>query len=196
MKLENAIENRRSFYSISKKSTIADEKIIELVTFATKHTPSAYNSQSQMTAVLLGSSHDKLWDIVLEALRKVTPGDFAKTSLKIEGFKAGYGTVLYFNDDSVTKALQAGNPLYADRFPIWAEQANGMLQFAIWSLLESESLGASLQHYNPLIDDAVQAAFEIPKSWRLLAQMPFGIPVAQPAPKEFSDITTRIKIFK
>lgn len=197
MELKNAIKGRRSFYNISKTSTLSDEKIVELVTFATKHTPSAFNNQSQMTAILLGANHDKLWDIVLEALRKVVPtGDFAKTTLKIEGFKAGYGTVLYFNDDSITTVMQESNPFYADNFPVWAEQANGMLQFAIWSLLENEGLGASLQHYNPLINDAVQASFDIPKSWRLLAQMPFGVPAAQPAPKEFADTTTRVKILK
>lgn len=196
-KLRSAIENRRSFYNISKKSALADEKIIELVTFATKYTPSAFNDQSQMTAILLGANHDKLWDIVLEALRKVVPADdFTKTSVKIEGFKAGYGTVLYFNDDSITKAMQESNPFYADNFPVWAEQANGMLQISIWNLLESEGMGASLQHYNPLINDMVQEAFELPKSWRLIAQMPFGIPVTQPNPKEFSDITTRVRIFK
>lgn len=197
MKLNSSIENRRSFYSISKKSTITDEKIIELVTFATKHTPSAFNSQSQMTAILLGANHDKLWDITLEALRKVAPADgFGRTELKIEGFKAGYGTVLYFNDDSITKALQENNPFYADNFPVWAEQSNGMLQFAIWNLLESEGLGANLQHYNPIIDEAVQDSFGIPKNWRLTAQMPFGIPTAQPAHKEFADIKTRVKILK
>lgn len=193
--LRSAIENRRSFYGISKKSILTDEEIIELVTFATKHTPSAFNDQSQSTAILLGANHDTLWDITLEALRKIVPsGDFAKTALKIEGFKAGYGTVLYFNDDSITKTMQESNPFYADNFPVWSDQANGMLQFVIWALLESEGFGASLQHYNPLIDDAVQASFGIPKSWRLIAQMPFGIPTAQPAPKDFADITTRVKL--
>lgn len=196
-KLKSAIENRRSIYSISKNSTLTDEKLIELVTFSTKHTPSAFNDQSQMTAILLGANHDKLWDIVLEALRKVVPADgFTQTAAKIAGFKAGYGTVLYFNDDSITKNMQESNPFYADNFPVWAEQANGMLQFAIWNLLESEGLGANLQHYNPLINEQVQAAFDLPRSWRLTAQMPFGVPTAQPAPKEFSDVTTRVRIFK
>lgn len=197
MDLRHAIENRKTFYGISKKSTIADEKIIELVMFATKHVPSAFNKQSQMTAVLLGASHNTLWDITLEALRKIVPADsFAPTAQKIEGFKAGYGTILYFNDDSITKAMQENDSFYADNFPVWAEQANGMLQFAIWSLLESEGLGANLQHYNPLIDGAVQVTFGVPQSWRLIAQMPFGIPTAQPAPKPFNDITTRVKILK
>lgn len=196
MDLKSAIENRRSCYSISSQSPIEDEKIIELVTFAARHAPSAFNNQSQMTAILLNSSHDKLWDIVLDALRKIVPAEsFNKTAEKIAGFKAGHGTVLYFNDDSITKSMQDSYPLYADSFPAWAEQASGMLQFAIWSLLESEGLGASLQHYNQLINDEVQASFKISKSWRLIAQMPFGAITMQPEPKEFNNIEDRVKIF-
>ncbi len=193
----DAMKNRRSFYGISNKSTVDSEKIIEIVRFATKYTPSAYNSQSQMTAILFGEKHHQLWDIVLSVLRNYVPdAGFAKTQEKINGFRAGYGTVLYFNDDSITQSLQEQNPLYADNFPVWAEQANGMLQFAVWSLLECEGLGASLQHYNPLIDTEISAAFELPKCWRLIAQMPFGTPTAQPGAKEFNDIDTRVKILK
>lgn len=193
----DAMKNRRSFYGISRKSTVKNEKIAELVKFATKHTPSAFHSQSQMTAILFGEKHNQLWDLVLSVLRNYVPAaGFAKTEEKIKGFRAGYGTVLYFNDDSITRALQEQNPLYADNFPVWAEQANGMLQFAIWSLLECEGLGASLQHYNPLIDEEVRTAFGLPQNWRLIAQMPFGAPTAQPDEKDFIDIDTRVKIIE
>ena len=30
-----------------------------------------------------------------------------------------------------------------------------MLQLVVWTALEAEGLGATLQHYNPLIDDEV-----------------------------------------
>lgn len=197
MEFFDSMKNRRSFYSLSNKSTLEDEKIIEIVKCATQYTPSAFNNQSQMTAILLGEKHSQLWAIVLEVLRGFVPAaGLAKTQEKINSFGAGYGTILYFNDDSITKAMQESFPLYADNFPVWAEQANGMLQFSIWNLLESEGLGASLQHYNPLIDDQVHTAFGIPKSWRLTAQMPFGTPTAPPDAKEFADIDTRVKIIK
>lgn len=197
MEYREAIEHRRSYYDIEKKSTISDEKIVELVEFATQYTPSAFNCQSQTAAVLLGEKHDQLWDIVRETLRKVVPSSqFAATESKINAFKAGYGTILYFDDVSITKSMQEQFPLYADNFPIYGEQANGMLQFAIWNLLESQGFGASLQHYNPLIDDEIQTAFGIPKSWRLVAQMPFGIPVSQPDPKEFAAIAPRVMLIK
>lgn len=192
-----AMKHRRSIYTISKESPIGDEKIIELVEEAVRFTPSAFNSQSQTAVLLFGRNHDKLWDITMETLRKIVPSDhFSGTEQKINSFKAGYATILFFNEDDTIKSLQDSFPLYAESFPVYAEQQNGMLQFAVWNLLEAEGLGASIQHYNPLIDDAVREAFEIPGSWRLTAQMPFGMPTDVPGKKEFADIHTRVKVKK
>ena len=43
-------------------------------------------------------------------------------------------------------------PSYADNFANWAVQTNAMHQYAIWTALSSKGIGASLQHYNPLVD--------------------------------------------
>ena len=103
----------------------------------------------------------------MNTLRKVVPaGNFETTENKIKGLANSYGTVLFFDSTRTTKELMEKFPLYRDNFPVWAEQANGMLQFAIWSLLAEQGLGASLQHYNPLIDEEVKTVFEIPKSWK------------------------------
>lgn len=69
-----------------------------------------------------------------------------------------------------------------------------MLQFAIWTQLEAEGLGVNLQHYNPVIDEAVKKEFNIPDEWRLIAQMPFGDPTAVLAEKEFMDIEERVLV--
>lgn len=197
MEFKKSIKKRRSNYNILKSITLSDERIVELIEDATKYTPSAFNSQSQMVVVLFGKNHDKLWDITMEELRKTVPADkFSATEEKINSFKIGYGTVLYFNDDSITKSLQEQYPLYADSFPAWAEQANGMLQFVIWNMLENEGLGANLQHYNPLIDNEIKTAFNISKNWRLIAQMPFGTPATTADSKEFANIHTRVKILR
>lgn len=45
---------------------------------------------------------------------------------------------------------------YAENSPIWANQANGMLQLSVWSILGELNIGASLQHYNPVIDAKVK----------------------------------------
>lgn len=192
-----AVKERRSFYGINKEITVSDERIKEIVEFAVKYTPSAFNSQSARLVVLTGDAHDKLWDITTETLRKVVgEGDFEGTKQKMDSFKSGYGTVLFFEDVAVIKGLQEQFSLYADNFPVWSNQASGMHQFVVWTALEAEGLGASLQHYNPLIDEEVIKEWNIPTNWKLIAQMPFGNPTAQPGEKEFLPLEDRVKFFK
>jgi len=62
------------------------------------------------------------------------------------------------------KALQEKFPLYAANFPVWANQANGMLQINIWTALRELGVGANLQHYNPVIDDTVKSLFDLPQT--------------------------------
>ena len=76
----------------------------------------------------------------------------------------------------------------------WAMQANGMLQISIWSGLRELNIGASLQHYNPIIDEAIRNLFHLPDSYKLIAQMPFGEIVEEPAPKEKETIGARVSI--
>ena len=193
----SAVKERRSIYGISKETPISEERIREIIADAIKHTPSAFNSQSARVVLLFGASHDELWDITKETLRIIVPEEaFGKTEEKINSFGRGYGTVLYFEDTSVTESFQQQFALYKDHFPVWGQQANGMLQHVAWASLELEGLGASLQHYNPLIDDAVKARWSIPENWQLIAQMPFGKPTAPPAEKQFQPIEERFKIFK
>ena len=114
---------------------------------------------------------------------------------KIRGFAAGAGTVLFFEDQNTIESLQKKFPLYAENFPKWSLEANGMLQYMIWLALCEAGLGASLQHYNPLIDDEVKLVFDLPGHWQLLAQMPFGS-IEQPAEeKSFLPIEERLKVF-
>jgi uncharacterized protein len=192
-----AIKDRRTIYNISKEEVVSKEKIEEIINHAVMHTPSAFNSQSARVVILFGDNHDMLWDITKETLRKLMPENrFAATEEKMKSFRNGYGTVLYFNDDSVVEGLQQKFPKYKDSFPIWAQHAVGMLQFAIWTSLEIEGLGASLQHYNPLIDEAVKQQWNLPAEWTLIAQMPFGKPTAAAGEKQFLPLEERVKIFK
>ncbi|MCG7376725.1 MULTISPECIES: nitroreductase family protein [Paenibacillus] len=194
----DALKNRRSYYGISKESTISDAKIQEIVEEAVKYTPTSFNSQTSRAVVLLGEQHDKLWNHTEEILREVVGNEeaFKSTAEKMAGFRSGYGTVLFFEDNNVIAQLQQNFAAYADNFPIWANQSNGMLQLVIWTALEQEGLGASLQHYNPLIDEKVKQEWNIPENWRLIAQMPFGKPTATPGEKEFQPIEERVKVHK
>jgi predicted oxidoreductase (fatty acid repression mutant protein) len=192
-----AVSDRRSFYGISKEMVVSDDKIKEVIEHAVKHTPSAFNSQSTRVVLLLEKQHDKLWDITKEALRKIVPADqFSSTEDKINSFRNGYGTVLFFEDNSVIESLQKQFALYKDNFPVWAQQSNGMHQYVIWTALEIEGYGVSLQHYNEIIEAEIKKEWSIPNNWKLIAQMPFGKPVVEPDEKQFQPLQERIKVFK
>ena len=191
-----AVAERRTYYGISKESLVSDERIKEIIEHAVKHTPSAFNSQSARVVLLLKKHHDKLWDITKEALRKIVPADqFGPTEDRINSFGNGYGTVLFFEDSTIVESLQKQYELYKDNFPIWSQQSSGMHQFVIWTALEIEGFGASLQHYNELIEADVKNEWSIPKNWKLIAQMPFGKPTAMPDQKQFELLENRIKVF-
>ena len=195
-KISKAIENRRSIYAIGKGATVSKEQIQAIVNHAVKYVPSAFNSQSARVVILLGEHHNKLWDIARDELKKIVPeANFASTEEKISSFQNGFGSLLYFEDQAVVEGMQEQYSLYKDNFPIWSLQSSGMLQYVIWTLLEEEGLGASLQHYNPLIDEQVKKQWSIPDKWKLLAQMPFGKPLAAPGEKEFAPLGDRVKIF-
>lgn len=196
MKYIDAIKARRSYYNISRESTLTDEELQQLLTDALKYTPSAYNSHSARAVLLLNKHHDKLWNIVMETLKKQVPEEkFASTEAKINSFAAGYGTVLFYEDLSVVKALQDKFPLYAENFSMWSNHSAGMLQYVVWTGLAQSGIGASLQHYNPIIDEEVKNTFNIPDTWKLIAQMPFGKPTEEPEPKTDS-VVEHILVYK
>lgn len=195
---KEALRHRRSHYALAAESLVTDEQIEQIVRFALKHTPSAYNSQTARLVLLLDRHHRKLWQIVKQTLKAVVPeADFPRTQAKIDrSFASGYGTVLFFEDTAAVLALQQQNPQYAGNFPTWSEQSSGMHQLVVWTLLEDAGFGASLQHYNPLIDKPVHDTWGLPAEWKLIAQMPFGLSVEEPATKTFAPLETRMRIFR
>ncbi|PWC16206.1 nitroreductase [Brenneria roseae subsp. roseae] len=192
-----AIKARRSIYAIGNKLPISEDAVTALITEAVKQSPSSFNSQSSRVVILFGEQHAKVWDIVKQQLKKIVPeGSFAATEQKLASFAAGAGTALFFEDTKVIEDLQKKFALYADNFPVWSEHSTGIAQFAVWSTLAQEKIGASLQHYNPLIDDDVKTQWNLPASWKLRAQLPFGS-IEQPAgEKTYIPDEERFRIFK
>lgn len=168
--------NRRSIYALGDNLSQTPEEIFDLVKQTIKNSPTAFNSQTVRAVVLFGKSSDKVWEIVEDALRKIakSPDAFEQTKAKIDSFKAGYGTILYFTDTTIVHQLENDYPSYAANFANWAEQGLGGAQQAVWTAFAEQGIGANLQHYNPLIDDAIHQAFNLPVDWQLRAEMPFG----------------------
>ncbi|WP_352338872.1 nitroreductase family protein [Psychrobacter sp. 16-MNA-CIBAN-0192] len=195
--LQQLAEKRRSIYALSDQLPVSNDEIVNLVEHAILHTPSAFNSQSTRIVVLFGDDHNKLWQITEDTLRDIVDNEeqFAATKQKMDGFKAGAGTIMFFEDHSVVRNMQAAAPLYADKFPIWSDQTNAMHQYIIWTALASIDVGANLQHYNPIIDKKVAEEWNIDEHWELNAQMVFGA-IEQPAgDKAFKPVEERMKVF-
>lgn len=179
---------RRTIYTLGKALPIDEEKVVEIIKEAIRQAPSAFNSQSSRALILLGKEHERFWQLVREQLRNVIPAEsFHATSDKLDGFSAAAGSVLFFEDQAVVTALQKQYIAWADNFPLWSEQSSGIAQYAVWLALAEKQIGANLQHYNPLIDNAVRAAWAIPESWKLRAEMNFGNIVAPADAKTFID---------
>lgn len=192
------IEKRRSIYAIGKHVKQTPEQLTEFIQNTIKLSPSAFNSQSSRAVILFNDQHQKFWNIVKDALKAFAKDEeaAAKTSAKIDSFAAGFGTVLFFEDQDVVKSMQQQFPLYADNFPVWSEHSTGIAQFATWTALSTIGIGASLQHYNPLVDEKVQATWNVPANWKLRAQLVFGSIEAPAGEKSFMDDAERFKVFQ
>ena len=190
------IKQRRTIYAVGKNVALTPEQIESVIKEAVNHSPSAFNSQTSRIVTLFGDSHLQFWNIVRETLRKIVPdAAFEGTNAKINSFAAGYGTVLFYEDQDVVKALQEQFALYADNFPVWSEHSSAIAQFAVWTALSEQNIGASLQHYNPIVDAEIAEIFDIPANWKLRAQLVFGSIEAPAGEKTFMAEADRFKTF-
>lgn len=176
--MSNVIEHlrtRRTQYALGQNVALPKDEIEALIKEAIRLAPSSFNSQSSRAVILFGTESEKVWSLIEAELRKIVPADqFAPTEAKMKAFAAGIGTVLFYEDQATIKGLQENFPLYADAFPGFSMHSAGMAQFAVWTALAEKGIGASLQHYSPIADETLAKAFDVPASWKLQAQMPFG----------------------
>ena len=190
MKIVESLAKRRSYYAIGDNLPVSEEKVVDVIEEVTELVPDAFNSKSSRVVVLFKEQHKKLWDVIFDTFGGAVPRE------KLDSFKAGAGTVLYFYDENVVKGLQDSFPDYAANFPIWANHASAMLQLSIWAAFRELEIGASLQHYNPVIDENIKKEFNIPDNFVLVAQMPFGNILQEPQAKEKEDIKQRVIVKK
>ena len=190
------IKQRRTIYAVGKNVALTPEQIESVIKEAVNHSPSAFNSQTSRIVTLFGESHLQFWNVVRETLRKIVPdAAFEGTNAKINSFAAGYGTVLFYEDQDVVKSLQEQFALYADNFPVWSEHSSAIAQFSVWTALSEQNVGASLQHYNPIVDAEITEIFDIPANWKLRAQLVFGSIEAPAGEKTFMAEVDRFKTF-
>ncbi|KAL5356084.1 Nitroreductase-like protein [Aspergillus floccosus] len=200
--LLDLVKARRTHYALKAESPISDAAIEKIVEDAVLHVPSSFNTQTSRVVLLLKEEHQKVWDIAINIMEGlVAAGTVPKemfenhTKPKLEAFRAAYGTVLFFVDYESLAPIKEKFAIYADKFDPFALESNAMSQYLVWTALQSEGLGANLQHYSPLIDEQVQKQWNIPAPWKLDAQLVFGTPTAEPGAKEFAPLEGRFKVF-
>lgn len=191
------LKGRRSIYHLGADITLSENELQQLIQEAIKESPSSFNSQTSRAILLLEDAHQDLWKIVEGELQPLTPAEnFPATQEKLASFAAGKGTILFFEDTDVVKALQEQFALYADNFPIWSEQSTGIAQHSVWTALAEKGIGASIQHYNPLIDNKIADKWNIPANWKLTGQMPFGSIESPAGEKEYMNDADRFRVIK
>ena len=191
------IKQRRSVYDLHKHLPISENKLMRILEDVITESPTAFNMQSSHVIVLMDGQHERLWNIVTKTLKDIVPSNkFEPTQKKMDMFSNAKGTILFFENTQIIEQLKLDYPLYKDQFDNFALRGMGILQGNIWNALAEVEIGASLQHYNPLIDEAVKEEWDIPEYYQLSAQMVFGGIGSIPEPKEKVDVHTRINLYK
>lgn len=197
-----AMLNRRSIYSLKNTSPVPDSRIEEIVSHVIKHTPAPFNVQSARAVVLLKGEHEKFWTMMAEHVKTtVDERGWAFFKPKLDEYKTGYGSVLFFEDQTTLDATcddmkAKGRGAVTVKVPTWNLHSTGMHQYACWTAFAAEGFGCNLQHYDGYIDDEIIKEWGLSEGWKLQAQLVFGTPTGGPRmEKTFKPIEERVKVF-
>ncbi len=135
MGIQESLAKRRTYYNINKELPVAEEEVVALVENTTELVPDAFNMKSARVIVVTKAKQDELWDAIYEAFG----GKVARE--KIDSFKAGYGTLLYFYDEDVVKGLQ-------EQFPLYAAGARMTASYPVHPLLPGHALAIGVTSYD------------------------------------------------
>ena len=176
-----ATANRRSIYTLRPSLAISEQDLISMVERCVLTVPSSFNTQSTRIAVFLDEEHKKVWNLAADALLgQIGTTDFQGSGhtsprKKLGEIQNAFGSIFFFYDQElVTELKNKGGHLHGPKAEEWTLHSDGMHQYYMWTAVEMHGLGASLQHWNPWIDDAVKKAYHIPEHWVLKAQLIFG----------------------
>ncbi|EST05550.1 Nitroreductase-like protein [Kalmanozyma brasiliensis GHG001] len=197
---------RRSTYTLAKTpSILTADQIRTILSKILRESPSSFNSKSPRLVLLLGAEHDEYWSTTvptaLSSAIKSSGGDDKAVSSavgRLDLFKPAFGTILFFESQSVVQGQQKNIPQYADNFPIWSQHASAIAQTNTWVALTNAGYGANLQHYGNLTEKEVKGKYGLPEDWKFTAELVFGAKTDEPKPKEYNEDKEneeRLKVF-
>ena len=186
MTYSDILKTRRSIYILNDQLPVSQAIVAGRIKEAISLSPTAFMMQDIHAVILTGDNHKKLWDkIVYNTLQKIVPAEaFKRTEIKLNTFSHATGTILLLRDLEAVEQMRKEYATYADEMDNWSWQDLGIAMVNIWSSLAEINVGANIQHYNPLIDDEVKAAWNIPANYQLVGQMVYGGIVSRPGDKE------------
>ena len=184
------IKKRRSYYNLSEDVDLSNEEIKYLVEDVLNTTPSHMNAQTTRVVLLFDEKSKEFWNKVNETF------DNKIKEEKFHGFYHAKGTALFFIETDEIKKQEKDIPSYKEYFETWGHHSAAMLELNLWQALRDENIGASNQHYNPVIDSWVKEDYDLPDSWELIAEMPFGKIEEEPEAKEKKPIGEILKVFE
>lgn len=194
--LVDLVKKRRSIYTLGKNSQYSQKEIEDRIREVAKHLPSAFNVQSTRVVVLFDEANTKFWDHIYDVQKDVLEGGMKDWMTGVvNGAKSGIGTVLFFEEKDAVKQM----PANGERQEAYKQNNNAIAQYAIWLALTEMDLGANLQHFNigyeQGFDKGTRELFNLPDSYEMIAQLPFGSIEQEPGEKERIDTNEQVKVF-
>ena len=197
MELKKALETRRTHYVLGKNTDFSKQEIVDAISNVVKHAPSAFNNQSTRVVILFGDQKEKFWQHIYDVQKDVLDDDaWEQQSATITGARdEALGTVLFFEDNATADQL----PTNPERTHVYKHTANANVQYGTWLTMADLGLGASLQHFNlgyeQGFDKETRQMFDLPDSYEMVAQMPFGSIEAPAGDKDFAPLEERVFVF-
>ena len=104
-------------------------------------------------------------------------------------------SLIFFEDQAAVEVNIPANP---ERQTLYKEKNAAITQYTAWLVLADLGYGACLQHFNigakEGYDQSIKDLLQVPDSWELNAQMPFGLLKDLPDAKEKLPIDQIIQI--
>lgn len=191
------VEKRRSIYALGTASRYFKQDIEKRIREVVIKVPSAFNSQITRVVILFDNANIKFWNHIYDVQKDVLEGEmWDMMSSIITGGKEGIGIVLFFEDKDAVESM----PARGVRQEAYKQNNNANAQYAVWLALTEMDLGASLKHFNvgyeQGFDKATKEMFDLPESYEMLAQMPFGSIEQEAGEKDHIDTDVQVKVFE
>ncbi|KAH8170434.1 nitroreductase family protein [Sarocladium implicatum] len=175
-----AASTRRTIHAVKGTSKVSDARVTELAEKVLSFTPSPFNAQFLRKQLVFAEKHKQLWDLIIETAEKAMKPAGEEVWGHFKGFlemhRGGYGSIMYWQSNSSIAEFQEKRKNTAHVIPQWADHAQGMAQLLMWTALELEGLGASLQHTNSIagVEDAIKKFCGVPEDYSLVGHLVYG----------------------